>query len=57
MLCPKCGNVNSPKKVIRSWTLKCGLIKRKRRCSHCKAQYFTVERIVEEVIIPFKVNS
>jgi transcriptional regulator NrdR family protein len=46
MICPHCGNVNSPKEVIRTWTVKNGSVKRKRRCSRCKREFHTVEMIL-----------
>ncbi len=46
MICPHCGNVNSPKEVIRTWTVKNGSVKRKRRCTRCKREFHTVEMIL-----------
>ena len=46
MLCPSCKNVHAAKKVIRTWTLLNGAVKRKRICSRCKHSYHTIERVV-----------
>jgi transcriptional regulator NrdR family protein len=46
MICPYCRNLNSPKEVIRTWTVKNGTVKRKRRCLHCKNEFHTVEMIL-----------
>ncbi len=46
MICPYCLNMNSPKEVIRTWTVKNGSVKRKRKCSRCKREFHTVEMIV-----------
>jgi transcriptional regulator NrdR family protein len=49
MKCPSCQNIHCPKKVIRTWTVKNGLTKRKRRCLHCKAKFVTVEKVMVEM--------
>jgi transcriptional regulator NrdR family protein len=46
MICPVCKNINSPKKVLRTWVVKNGTVKRKRKCAHCKNEYHTVELVV-----------
>ena len=50
MLCPYCKNLNSPKKVIRTW-LKNGRIKRRRKCLHCNSVFITIESVVETVML------
>lgn len=45
MICPHCRNVNSPKKVLRTWTNKDGNVKRKRRCKTCKKDFHTIELV------------
>jgi transcriptional regulator NrdR family protein len=46
MICPVCKNINSPKKVLRTWVVKNGTVKRKRKCAHCKNEYHTMELVV-----------
>ena len=46
MICPSCKNVNSPKKVLSTWMVKNGTVKRKRECMHCKNKYHTIELVV-----------
>ena len=46
MICPNCKNINSPKEVLRTWTVKNGSVKRKRRCLRCKNEFHTVEMVV-----------
>ena len=48
MRCPSCGNISSPKRVIRTYLVKGGMLKRKRQCTHCKENYFTIERYADE---------
>lgn len=46
MICPYCKNFYSPKKVLRTWTLRNGTVKRKRRCLRCKQEFHTIEMVV-----------
>lgn len=46
MICPFCKNVSSPKEVLRTWTVKNGSVKRKRRCPRCKNEFHTVEMVI-----------
>jgi len=46
MICPYCKNVNSPKEVLRTWTVKNGSVKRKRRCSQCQSNFHTIEMVM-----------
>lgn len=46
MYCPHCENVFSPKKVIQTWHVEDGTVKRKRKCGKCGKQFHTVERTV-----------
>ncbi|MEM3112779.1 MAG: hypothetical protein QXY90_07045 [Candidatus Anstonellales archaeon] len=43
MICPHCRNVFSPKKVLYTWRLKNGVMRRKRVCAKCKKEFFTSE--------------
>jgi len=53
MECPICKNVNSHKKVLRTWLGKNNILRRKRRCTHCKGLFHTVELVIvkEKVIV------
>jgi len=53
MKCPNCNNTSSPKEVLRTWQSKNGLVKRKRRCLHCKFVFYTIELILirEKVVL------
>ena len=46
MYCPNCENVYSPKKVLYTWTVKDGSVKRRRRCTKCNTKFQTVEKAV-----------
>ncbi len=46
MYCPNCENVYSPKKVVSTWTVKDGSVKRRRKCTKCNLKFQTVERAV-----------
>ena len=46
MICPYCKNSYSPKKVLRTWMVKNGTVRRKRRCLKCKGEFHTVEMVV-----------
>lgn len=46
MICPHCKNVNCPKEVLMTWSVKNGNVKRKRRCKQCKNTFHTVEMVV-----------
>jgi transcriptional regulator NrdR family protein len=46
MICPYCHNIASPKEVLRTWTVKNGSVKRKRKCPRCKNHFHTVEMVV-----------
>lgn len=53
MKCPNCNNTSSPKEVLRTWQSKNGLVKRKRKCLHCKSVFDTIELILirEKVVL------
>ena len=53
MKCPNCNNTSSPKEVLRTWQVKNGLVKRKRKCLHCKSIFNTIELILirEKVVL------
>ena len=53
MKCPECINTSAPKKVLRTWQAKNGLVKRKRKCRHCKSVFHTIELILirEKVVL------
>jgi transcriptional regulator NrdR family protein len=46
MICPVCKNRNSPKKVMATWMVKNGTVKRRRKCTHCHEPFHTVECVV-----------
>lgn len=52
MYCPNCENVFSPKKVLYTYTLKDGTVKRRRKCTKCNKKFHTVERavVLKEVV-------
>jgi transcriptional regulator NrdR family protein len=53
MKCPNCNNTSSPKEVLRTWQVKNGSVKRKRKCMHCKSIFNTIELILirEKVVL------
>jgi transcriptional regulator NrdR family protein len=51
MICPHCKNINSPKKVISTWAIKSGEVKRKRKCLHCKNLFYTIEEIFVKQVL------
>jgi len=55
MICPNCKNLNSPKEVLRTWTVKNGSVERKRRCPRCKKEFHTVESEDRHLIVKVRI--
>jgi transcriptional regulator NrdR family protein len=46
MICPYCQNIYLQKKVLGTWTVKNGSVKRQRKCRNCGKKFNTVELVV-----------